>query len=200
MKTWKELFPGEKGGSSNRRVARRMGGRKYYWRSWSPPYRFLTELSYEVSSVVPLRSPLLAALCKRFDAYGTLSGCLEDGTMANKHVLTCATKTFPPPRKKCEQYFRTVRIAWEKKCAFFIFSLSLRMEKLFNRIKYKTIKYKAYKLEFVQKIWKSGYIVPKVKNISATVSCISCASFRLTCIYIGTMNAHVFKEGDKRDS
>lgn len=73
-----------------------MGGRKYYWRSWSPPYRFLTELSYEVSSVVPLRSPLLAALCKRFDAYGTLSGCLEDGTMANKHVLTCATKTFPP--------------------------------------------------------------------------------------------------------
>lgn len=40
------------GGIAEWRVARRMGGRKYYWRSWSsPPYRFLTEVSYEVSSL-----------------------------------------------------------------------------------------------------------------------------------------------------
>lgn len=107
--------------------------------------------SYEVSSS-SIPAPLVA-VCKGFDAYGTLSGCLEDGTMANKHVFTCGTKTFPLVRTIFRERFELP----EKKCTFYLslsLSLSLWMEKLFNGIKRKTIKYKykAYKLGFVQKI------------------------------------------------
>lgn len=50
----KRAFSRGERGIAEWRVARRMGGRKYYWRSWSPSYRFLTEVSYEVSSLVLL--------------------------------------------------------------------------------------------------------------------------------------------------
>lgn len=50
----KRAFSRGERGLAEWRVARRMGGRKYYWRSWSPSYRFLTEVSYEVSSLVLL--------------------------------------------------------------------------------------------------------------------------------------------------
>lgn len=72
----------------------------------------------------------LVAVSKGFDAYGTLNGCLEDGTMANKHVFTCGTKTFP--RKKCERYFRTVRIAGKEILSIFLSG----WRKLFNGIKH----------------------------------------------------------------
>lgn len=50
----KRAFSRGERGIAEWRVALRMGGRKYYWRSWSPSYRFLTEVSYEVSSLVLL--------------------------------------------------------------------------------------------------------------------------------------------------
>lgn len=50
----------------------------------------------------------------------------------------------------------------EKKCIRFLLFLSLSLwEELFNGIKHK---YRAYKLGFVQKIRRSGYIVPKDKE------------------------------------
>lgn len=61
---------------------------------------------------------------------------LEDGTMANKHVFTCGTKTFP--RKKWERYLRNGSNCRKRNAyAFFSFSPFLSgWGELFNGIKH----------------------------------------------------------------